>query len=130
MKLNMKKVGFPSDTQYFNFGIAKQVRRNAKIFAVFSSLILLCLGLSVIIFLYKVLQNKDVLFKRTEECSSTWKEFEGYKQDFMDSARKEYQLLQTGGKGYGLSMKLIAYDLATLQRLNGVFACFCAFYKD
>lgn len=123
--LNFTCVGYPSDMQYFNLGVTK-VHRLLKYFP--ASLIIIFLAIFYFWSMFhvcQILQNRHEFFPKEETCSWITDEFDGIELTFREDVLNDLNQIENGGKGYGLSLKLIADDYHLLKKLRNEFSCFC-----
>ena len=111
-KFQINKVAHPSDTQYLNYGISRFRRRCIQVLAVIISILLTYYGLKLMITLYKMLLNKDLLFVSNDRCHEILGKYNNDKFSLEKEAKYEVHelLAKDKGKGYGLSFWLIAKD--------------------
>ena len=119
------KVGFPSDTNYFNFGMASIERIVNMVLAALIVYFWAYAFFTGMFGMYQMLQNRNLLILPTEKCQAIWNEYSGREFQFLDNSKREYRFLKNST--YGISPNVIAYDVPTLQKLRGEYTCYCDF---
>lgn len=80
--IKIAKLGFPSDTQFLNYGL-ETIQIIATCFvAALLTWFLIYYALWVMILLYKILLQKDYFFLSNEHCHVIWEEFKGEAPQF------------------------------------------------
>lgn len=128
--INFGKMGFPSDTQYLNFGI-NQAERIMNYFIVAMIVYFWAYIFFYTMFtLYQMLQNRNLFILSNDKCLTVWNEYKGREFSFLDNALNEYTTIKTGGKKYGFNWRLIADDVPLMESLRGEFTCYCDYIEE
>lgn len=125
--LRVTKIGYPTDTQYENYGMRDLERLCLYGPAALIVVLWAYFFFSGIFRLNQMLQNRKEFFRSMEQCKAMLEEYETNQILFEENAIDDYETIMNSD--YKLSWQLIADDVPTLNKLSGELSCYCDFKK-